>query len=239
MSVRLQVVEYTQARVKNGVIEGVKICGTKSRNGRHYPQAVLDAAINLYEEAPVYVFHGRKGKRERNPGEHFGALRNVHAQADGKIGTGLYGDLHVKQSHPMAQFVLESDGRQFGLSHNADVDMNDDETEVLKILAINSVDLVDDPATTVNLFEEVDEMTLEEFQAEQAKTDKRFEALEGTLATVLEAVTKEPEKPKGRITALEAIVPEEGAPTPIGNSHEAFLDAVRGFSTIDTKGAQA
>ncbi len=259
MSIRIQVLEYSRAPVVDGVIVGVKIVGTRSRNGHRYPQEVLDRSRQLYEGTGVYMLHPTRREKMHNArvlDDHIGTLMNIRAGSDGKIGTGLFGDLHIKQSHPMAQFILESDGREFGLSHNVVVEMNDEETEVLEIISVNSVDLVENPATTTNLFEESEEMEMQE--RDEALT-KKLEALDVRLTTVLEAVKepdpkelsarvaeletqlKEAKGKRARVSTLEQVTDPEagGDPTPIGNSHDAFLDVVRGFSTIDTKGAQA
>ena len=246
MAIIRHVVEYSNARVRGNVILGVKIVGLQSRNGYRYLASALDAAKALYEDTSVYVLHPdsrekRRGSRQLDA--HFGHLRNIFAAPDG-----LFGDLHVKQSHPMAGLILESDGKQFGLSHNAVVEMNTDETEVTKIVSVNSVDLVDNPATTTNLFEE-ENMDLAELVAANEALATRLAAVEGTLTGVLEAVTKKPEpsaKPEplakpDRIAVLEKITDGDGEPdkpAPIGNSYDDFLDTLRGFSTTNTKGAQ-
>lgn len=245
MSITKHVIEYTRAPVVNGVIKNVKIVGLNSRNGYRYQVTALEHAKSLYENAPVHMLHGksrenRKGSRSLD--SHFGSLQSIRATDDG-----LFGDLHVKQSHPMAAFILESDGQRFGLSHNAVVEMNDDETEVTKIVTVNSVDLVDNPATTTTLYEE-EEMDLSELVEANKANTAAIAALDegqGKILQALESLQPQPEpepkpEPKKRITALETVTEvTEETPAPMGNSHEAFLDAIRGFSTSDMKGAQA
>lgn len=242
MSIRIQVLEYSRAPVVDGVIEGVKIIGTRSRNGYRYPQEVLDKHRELYEGSQVYMLHPtdrekRKGSRQLD--DHFGTLMNIRGGRDGTIGTGLFGDLHVKQTHPLAQFVMESDGTKFGLSHNAEVEMNDDQTEVTRIISINSVDLVDHPATNKNLYEETDDMELKELKSD---LDAMRQALDKHIEIVAEhyRVTEEkkPEKKPPRITALERVTEsaEGEEPQPIGNTHEDFMGALRGFPVTNTKG---
>jgi hypothetical protein len=236
MSIRLQVLEYSRSPVVDGVIVGVKIIGTRSRNGRVYPQDVLGRAIGLYENAPVFMDHPdereqRRGSRQTD--DHFGSLQNIQERFDGKIGLGLFGDLHVRQTHPWAQFVIESDGRSFGLSHNVVANLDDEKENVLEIISVNSVDLVTKPAATDNLFEESEEMKMEELeQANKALTEK-VEALGGQLATILEAVTKKPEKKPARVTALERVNEgddgDDALPT-YGLSHEDFLAGLNGIS---------
>ncbi|KKL91816.1 hypothetical protein LCGC14_1890930, partial [marine sediment metagenome] len=163
MGVHCHVLEYSRAPVVDGVIKGVKIIGTKSNNGRSYPQAVLTQAMAMYEGQQVYMLHPtarekRQGSRQLD--DHFGTLMDVR-EIPGK--PGLFCDLHTKQSHPMAGLIMENaEGSTFGLSHNAVVEFGDDGTTVTKIVRVNSVDLVDQPATTHNLFEE--DMELKELQ---------------------------------------------------------------------------
>jgi hypothetical protein len=239
MSVIRQILEYSRAPVVNGVIKGVKIVGNHSKHGRRYPQEVLARAIPLYENAPVYILHGDSREqrlRQRKHDQHFGHLANVREGA-----AGLFADLHIKQSHRLAGLIIESDGTDFGLSHTARCKMNDEESEVIEILGVDSVDLVDNPATTTNLFEGVDEMDLKELaEAQDANAkaiaqlvegqDKVIAALE-SIQEASKAATEPPEK-KPRPTALEPITVAEGGdePEPIGNSHGDFLDCLRGFS---------
>ena len=234
MAIIRHVVEYSNARVRDGVIEGVKIVGLKSRNGYSYQPGALEAAKALYEDTPVWVLHPNtreKRRSSRQLDEHFGHLQGIYMQADG-----LYGNLHVKQSHPMAAPILASlPEHKYGLSHNAVVEMNADETEVTKIVSVNSVDLVDNPATTTNLFEE-ENMDLSELVAANEALTTRLTPMEGTLTSVLEAVTKKPEPPAkpDRIAVLEKITDgdgEPGKPAPIGNSHNDLLAVLRGYST--------
>ncbi len=245
MGVHCHVLEYSRAPVENGVIKGVKIIGTKSRNGRVYPQAVLNQAMSLYEGQQVYMLHPtarekRQGSRQLD--DHFGTLMDVR-EIPGK--SGMFCDLHTKQSHPMAGLIMENaEGSTFGLSHNAVVEFGEDGTTVTKIVRVNSVDLVDQPATTTNLFEE--DMELKELQdalaAERKATDERMDAFEAKILGVLESfkpAEKPAEKPKPtkRISALETVTEgEEGEPAPIGKSHDDFLNCARGFSNT-TKGA--
>jgi hypothetical protein len=139
----------------NGIIKGVKIVGTKSRNGRRYTMEALVRAIPLYEGAAVNIDHPRDDPDEqRSSYDRFGVIKNVRKGADG-----LYGDLHYLKSHRMANSVVEDAKRGlnvFGMSHNASGDgfTEDDGTRVIdRILEVRHVDLVADPATTNSLFE--------------------------------------------------------------------------------------
>jgi hypothetical protein len=138
-----------------GVIRGVKIVGTKSRNGRRYTVEALRRAIPMYEGSAVNVDHPHDDPDEtRSSYDRFGLIRNVRPGDDG-----LYGDLHYLTSHRMAASVVEDAKKGlglFGLSHNASGDgyMENDGTRVIdRILEVRHVDLVADPATTNSLFE--------------------------------------------------------------------------------------
>ena len=235
MSEAIQLVEYSKAPVRDGVIEGVKIVGHKSVKGYLYPQPVLRKAIPLYEGAPCYMFHGttiEQRRRMRKHQEYFGHLANVH-ERPGR--TGLYGDLVIKQSHPMSGLIMESDGREFGLSHLTQGTMNHDKTEVTEILEVDSVDLVDDPATTQNLREGIDDMDLKELgEANKANATEIKAIKEGqdTILQILESL--KPAAPVSRITALEQVKTDgdEGEETlpNFGHSHDDFAAGLRGIS---------
>jgi hypothetical protein len=150
---RTHVLEYSRPEIEGDTIKAVKVIGLQSKNGWSYPPDVLEDAIPLYEGSPVFIEHpdDREKKRgHRQLADHFGSLENIRGN-----GQGLYADLKVRQSHPLAKAILEAaPTARFGLSHNALVDLSEDKTKVLKIVQVNSVDLVDKPGTTENLFEE-------------------------------------------------------------------------------------
>jgi hypothetical protein len=151
-----------------GIIRGVKVIGTESRNGRLYPLDMLRAAIPLYEGAKVMVNHPKGGlSQSRGYEERLGTLRNVREQSDG-----LYADLHFNPGHSVAKQLAwdaEHAPHNVGLSHNVDVRvanrrLNGKEV-VESILRVKSVDLVTDPATTRGLFESLSggKITTKEF----------------------------------------------------------------------------
>ena len=238
MSLICQLVEYSRAPVVKGVIKGVKVVGHKSVKGVFYPQPVLAEATQLYEGAPVHICHGddrEKKLRRRTHQSHFGHLANVHERPGC---TGLFADLHIKQSHPMAGLIADSDGREFGLSHQVQARMNDAETEVLNILEVDSVDLVDNPATTANLFEGIEDMDLQEMEATQKAQAEQIKTIaegQGEIKTLLEGLQPKPDAkpdPKGkRVSALEEVTdPEKETLPTFGHSHEAFGRGLRGIS---------
>lgn len=237
-----QVLEYSEPGVRGSVIVGVKVVGTRSRNGREYPLDVLQEAIPLYEDAPVFVHHGdarekRQGSRQTK--DHFGSLER--AFVDGK---GLFANLRVKRSHGLAKRILETAATgKFGLSHNAVVKMTEDEKTVAEILEVNSVDLVNNPATTKNLFEGTDmtETAIADPEPDDQKPgfEDKVLGFMDKLSTRLDALEAKPvvegeeKKPVKRLIALEDKAVEEGEAPKIGNTHEDFLDALRGYSVTN------
>lgn len=141
-----------------GVIEGVKILGLESRNGRSYSGEALAGAAGLYEGAKVNVNHPKGSPWEaRDYQDRIGVIRNVSWRAE----RGLYGDLHFNPKHQLAE-QLAWDARHVpenvGFSHNvqARTARREGRTIVEEIVKVHSVDLVADPATTQGLFEETE-----------------------------------------------------------------------------------
>ena len=138
-----------------GVIHGVKILGASSKNGRDYsPQALREAAA-IYEGLGVNTNHPNRATPNvsRNVEEGVGWLENVTVKPDG-----VYGDLNIIKSHPLAETLFEVAERKpdrFGLSHNAagDVVERNGRRIVESIKSVRSVDLVQNPATVHSLFE--------------------------------------------------------------------------------------
>ncbi|MBX7164817.1 MAG: hypothetical protein K1X74_00590 [Pirellulales bacterium] len=138
-----------------GVIRGVKVLGTTSRNGRTYLPEALSAAAGLYEGAKVNVNHPKRAPHEpRDYQDRLGVLRHVAYQPR----QGLFGDLYFNPRHALAEQLLwdaQHAPENVGLSHNVEArtSRQGEQTVVEAILRVQSVDLVADPATTRGLFE--------------------------------------------------------------------------------------
>jgi hypothetical protein len=159
------------------LIRGVKILGFHSRNpgavlgkdfadlaGYDYDPAAINAALPLYEGAPVNLDHlesKRDGNGMRIPNgtrqvkQRFGRLRNVRVESDG-----AYADIHYLDNHPLTPMVLEAAEEMpdvFTMSHHAhgEVDKGpNNRGKVTKINQVHSVDLIAErPGTTTSLFE--------------------------------------------------------------------------------------
>lgn len=157
---------------ENGVVEGVKILGTKSRNNRIYPFETLKAAAPLYENAKVNVNHPDGPADEaRKYQDRVGSIKNVKLERDG-----LYGDFHFNPKHPLAEQLIwdaERAPENLGFSHNVEAVVRvENGTQIVEeIKRVRSVDVVADPATTDGLFESVNRR--EQTKYENAELQKR------------------------------------------------------------------
>jgi hypothetical protein len=137
-----------------GIVRGVRVLGGSSLNGRTYPRTTMQRALGLYEGCKVFLDHERR-VGDRSVTTMVGRLQNVRLVADA-----IVADLHLVRSHPHAGWILERarvDPGSFGLSHNARGDLDERTGEVSRILAVDSVDIVDSPATNKGLFESVED----------------------------------------------------------------------------------
>jgi len=142
---------------ENGVIRGVKILSSVSKNRRRYTDKAIQDAVRLYEGCQVFIDHPKlsESEKERGFADLFGEIQNVRKTSDG-----VYGDLPYNREHACAGQVCEAAERfprSFGLSHNANGVTTWDNTERVEIVEgleeVRSVDLVTRPATVAGLFE--------------------------------------------------------------------------------------
>lgn len=156
-----------------GIVFGVKVIGPDSSNQRRYTEDCLKKAVRLYEGCAVNADHPDDPEDQRSIRDRLGVLHNARYLP----GKGIYADLHLIRSHPLAESVLEAAqnpklSRVWGCSHNADgdVEMRDGVLTVLEIQELRSVDLVCDPATTTGLFESVDRKRLPRQSVNRGRT---------------------------------------------------------------------
>jgi hypothetical protein len=149
---------------ENGIIFGVKMLGAQSKNrgDRHftYPPTTHAQAASILEGAVSNVDHHDRSKGEKvSYRDRIGIFRNVRATTDGVIG-----DYHFNMKHPVAEQLCwdaEHAPEKLGFSILADGKINrkDPMNPVVEaIVAVDSVDLVANPATTRGLFESEDEI---------------------------------------------------------------------------------
>ncbi len=140
----------------NCVVHGVKVLGLQSQNDggkREYLRGAAGKAVAMYEGAPVFVDHAKKGT-PRSYRDRIGHLTNPHQEADGCI----YADHAYNPKHPITEQYLDDAERHpenVGFSHDVDaiVTRKDGKVIVEEITAVHSVDLVARPATNRSLFE--------------------------------------------------------------------------------------
>ena len=171
-----------------GEIRNVKVLGFESANGRTYTREAVEKACRMYEGAKVKLDHPKKSSlgEDRSFTETFGVLEGCHCKDDG-----LYADkLRYKKSHPSAELVAESAEKfssTFGLSHNVrgKTEVREGKTHVIEIERVESVDVVDSPATTNGLFEseQMTTKTLREIR-EALPSDKKYNGLKATEARI-------------------------------------------------------
>ena len=94
----------TAARIDeaNGIIEGVKVLGAESANGRTYTPEAMRRALPMYEGCPVYIDHPPRDDsgRTRSYKDKLATLRRARV-TEGAV----YADLHVNMGHPVATWT--------------------------------------------------------------------------------------------------------------------------------------
>lgn len=152
-----RVIEAKGTDETGGRVFGVRIIAYgDSRNGRRYPESVLQSAVPLYEGAKAYDHHRDDGElRSSTITGLVGYYRDVAALDDG-----LHGDLHLLPSATHAAEALDAslaaqtDGMAplVGISHDVMatyrplVDGGRRLQEATAITKVNSADIVADPA---------------------------------------------------------------------------------------------
>lgn len=139
------------------IIKEVAVLGPNSKNGRYgrrdYSKTVIKEALPLFETR-VFANHPKKGDRNpRDVKEMVGRLRDARQDESGKA----LADLHLSKSHGWVMDLAEVAGDLFGLSINANGDIEalprEKRERVNRISACDSVDVVSTPAANRNLFE--------------------------------------------------------------------------------------
>lgn len=141
---------------KSNVIEGVPLCGARSRHRRRYlKEAFAGEKVKLYNDRPVFLNHVR-GTDPRIYEDAIGVVKNARHHPT----TGLpVGDIHVNPEKPYARAVLwdaKNNPKACSMSHVADCANHraaDGWVEVTELVYVESVDLVTIGATTSSLRE--------------------------------------------------------------------------------------
>lgn len=171
MSEEIRVIEELQEAIvdkQNFIIKNVSVLGTKSKNRRTYTEKAIDSSVRLFEGATAYCNH-TEGKRDVR--DILGRFENLRKEThDGVRKTKA--DLKLLEKEKWLLEVAEKMPKSIGFSISAvaDIRKGNNEEIVEDIVSVNSIDLVDKPATTKGLFEEV--------QKDMAYTDEEKKRLE-------------------------------------------------------------
>lgn len=139
-----------------GVIRGVKILSPESKHGYRYTDEAMREAMSMYEGMRVNIDHPDKAEQRRSWRDRIGRLVNITREPDG-----LRGDLHYNPAHPYGPALAWAAKHQpetLGLSHTAfgrHATQNGQHV-IDKIVKVQSVDLVADPATNKTLYESME-----------------------------------------------------------------------------------
>ena len=225
-----------------GIIYGVKVCGFTSPNcpnvpgqgrptkGTKYTRAALQQAARLYENIEVNWNHRAKNLgpyAERPAEDNVGVLRNVRLEADG-----LRAEFHFRQKHQYAATIVEDVQRRFGtfgLSHEAAGNgrIIDGWLVIEEIPKVRSVDIVDDPATNINLWEsqQMPMITLRESLKKLQDNARDGSPLAQWTGWILEADAMAEKNPDGATSLFE-----DGEETPISDTPVEDVPGVGGSS---------
>tara|TARA_R100000234_G_C4988257_1_gene174316 strand:- start:400 stop:1314 length:915 start_codon:yes stop_codon:yes gene_type:complete len=139
---QLQSPRSLQVDRDNGLVKGVKVLGSVSRNKRIYsPQALSDAA-GLYEGVRVFLGHDTRLYQDC-----VGTVHNTSV-----VGDSVYGDLRLKRSHYLYETIMDdAEGSPESLALSHEVMSGDYEyTEVSEGMRIDSISKVDAVAIVVD-----------------------------------------------------------------------------------------
>lgn len=184
--------EQTEERVLHNV---VLLASRKTKNNRTYPVDVLQRAVGMFENVPAYMNHPDK---KRNVQDAIGVYRSPRLEAER-----LLADLVLFENHPNAGQIMDiarHKPKEIGLSLNArgKVQKTTEGDMVSEIAEVLSVDIVAEPASTRNLFEDaagaseeqehVDWATAKEGENSVDYTEITVEALREQRADLLEVI---------------------------------------------------
>jgi hypothetical protein len=181
-----------------GIVYGAKVLGLESRNGKQYLREAVRKALPMLEGIAGYVDHPSEksfhpaAKTPRSIRDRFFRLRNVVQGDDGNA----YADIHYRTKHWFAeQFadLVDNDPVGIGLSINAygfGTTGADGKKIVDEITKIHSVDLVDDPATCVGLWESYMDTSTPTLDSTTGMTDTNTGDWKKELCDAISALAK-------------------------------------------------
>lgn len=166
----------------NMVVTGVSVLGPVSKNQRRYPVEVQEAALPLFEGAKAYLNHptSKEMSDPRRVQDLIGEHKNIRMSGDM-----TYSDLHLIDNATVREHLVPIIKNKPHLVGNSivvrgnSIREKDGWEKVTKILAVRSIDVVAEPATTHGMYEsesqtppsedtmDLKKLTLEELRAER------------------------------------------------------------------------
>lgn len=144
----------SEASLKDNIIHNVHVLGFVSKNGNTYAEAAVRKAVAMYENVDVYLNHTDSGK-PRLMENKIGVLRGISF----KEGSGIWANELVMnpkhQEFDKIKWWAENFPSKLGMSHvAAGLATGTAGNRVIEeIKAVESVDLVPNPATVAGLHE--------------------------------------------------------------------------------------
>ena len=143
---------FEGTKVESNVIHNVHILGFNSKNGYSYLPEAVQKAAPLYEGKPAYEEHSRN----RKVVDILGVFENVKFAPE----VGLMGDFKMNPEHAhykQFKWNAENTPSVLGMSHSADIKVNESKKVVMEIGGVESIDLVTTPATVEGLYAHITE----------------------------------------------------------------------------------
>lgn len=203
-----------EATVEGNTIQNVALLGSVSKNGRVYTRDAMNDAAKLYNGVQVFSNHPAFQDLTGTGGRRFedlaGKVMNTRVAGDR-----VRGDIHLIEGEPIAdklKRLAEQMPDLAGFSHRAkgESERAEDGTVVIKrILEVNALEIVVDPATTDGLFEsEIIDETEGKGSNPQEEADEMKDALKGM--TIEELRAERPDLVTSLTEAVKAEVEEKG-----------------------------
>lgn len=146
------------------LIKNVAILGKKSKNGREYSQQAFEDVKTLFENSPSFYEHSKKSRSVK---DLIGKFTNLSCDNDY-----VRGDLHLLENQKWLLDIAKRMPEVVGFSINAVGKMNGNIVE--SVTEKKSIDLVTNPATVKNLFENVGD---EEEEEDNVDYEKKYKEL--------------------------------------------------------------
>lgn len=195
--------EIASEQTEDGLIQGVLLCGNKSKNGYDIPPVAFGSeqrVKDLYDNTPVYFNHIAGNVRHplaRDCAGVCGVVRNARL-----INGRPYGDIEPYDSEQGRHLrnVIRSQPKNYGLSHIARYRFEKNKKSVAAIEEVFSVDVVLNPATTKSFRES--KQSMEEFEIFKEQIAELKASVKGSEEK-LTAVTQECEKLRESVKSLD------------------------------------